>query len=446
MPSMHIYHDLSTVYLAGECALTIGSFDGVHRGHQALIAKLVSSARTNGWLAGLLTFDPHPAVVLRPQQPLDYLTLLPERLRLLEELGLDFVVVHPFNRETAQTSARHFVEALGRHLGLRELWAGPDFALGRNREGNLPALRQIGAELGFSVREVAPFLLNNVEVRSGNVREALWKGDVAAAAAMLGRPYRLPGRVEKGEQRGQGLGYPTANLSVLPGRVIPAYGIYAAWAEVEGRRWMAAVSIGVRPTFGEDNRRTVEAYLLDFQGDLYGQEVALEFVARLRDELRFDTVADLISQMERDVAQTRHLLSDTSLGFYKELEHTADWAIRVRGRDLGELFAHAAQAMFAMMGADLTAPAKASHDLHLSDLDAEALLVRWLNNLLYLQEMNGELYTRFSVHRATPTEVEATAHGAPGKPTRAKIKAVTFHDLRIEETSEGLVATLVFDV
>jgi riboflavin kinase/FMN adenylyltransferase len=443
---MHIYHDLSTVHLTDECALTIGNFDGVHRGHQALIAGLISSARANGWLSGLLTFDPHPAAVLRPHQAIDYLTLLPERLQLLEGLGLDFVVVHPFTPETAQTSARHFVEALGEHLRLRELWAGPDFALGRNRAGDLPALRQMGKELGFAVREVTPFLWNGVEVRSGNIREMLWKGDVAAAAALLGRPYRLPGRVERGEQRGKSLGYPTANLNVLPGRVIPAHGIYAAWAEVAGQRWMAAVSIGVRPTFGESNRLTVEAYLLDFQGDLYGREIALEFVARLRDELRFATVADLISQMERDVAQTRELLSGAQPDFYEELEHTADWAIRVRGRDLAELFAHAGQAMFAMMGADLSAPTRSGHALHLSDLDAEALLVRWLNSLLYLQEMNGELYTRFDVRRATPTEIEATVHGAPGKPTRAKIKAVTFHDLRIEETSEGLAATLVFDV
>lgn len=442
---MQIYHDLYTVHLASESALTIGNFDGVHRGHQALIAQLVTSAHAAGRLAGVVTFDPHPAVVLRPQHPIAYLTFLPERLALLAGLGLDFAVVHPFTSATAQTPAREFVRALREHLGLRELWAGPDFALGRGREGNVPALRRLGEEMGFVVREAAPFVWNGADVRSGRIRQALWEGDVAAAAAMLGRPYRLSGRVEQGARRGRALGFPTANLAVPSDRVIPANGIYAAWAEAGGQRWMAAVSIGVRPTFGEGGSRTVEAHLLDFQGNLYGVELALDFVARLRDELRFSHPADLIAQMERDVAQTRRILGG-SMDFYEELEHTADWAIRVRGRDLAELFAHAGQAMFAMMGADLSKPTTSSHDLRLSDLDAEALLVRWLNALLYIQERHGELLTRFDMRRVTPTELEATAHGAPGKPTRAKVKAVTFYDLRIVKTDQGLEATLVFDV
>jgi riboflavin kinase/FMN adenylyltransferase len=442
---MQIYHDLYTLHLDGECALTVGNFDGVHRGHQSLIANLVASAHDAGRLASVVTFDPHPASVLRPQQPLAYLTSLPERLGLLEGLGLDFVVVHPFTVATAQTSARAFVTALREHLGLRELWVGPGFALGRGREGDVPTLRKMGEEMGFVVREATPFVWNGADVRSGRIRQALWEGDVVAAAAMLGRFYRLIGQVEQGARRGHALGYPTANVSMPPGRVVPANGIYAAWAEVEGRRWMAAVSIGVRPTFGEGGPRTVEAHLLDFQGELYGRELALEFVARLRDELRFHDPAELIAQMGRDVAQTRLILGG-SMDFYEELEHTADWAIRVHGRDLAELFAHAGQAMFAMMGADLNRPTQSSHDLRLSDLDAEALLVRWLNALLYLQERHGELLTRFDMRRVTPTELEATAYGAPGKPTRAKIKAATFHDLRIMETDKGLEATLVFDV
>ena len=289
-------------------AVTIGVFDGVHRGHRHVLRRLSEIARETGRTSIVLTFRNHPASVLRPDFEARYLTTLDDRLRLIREAGGDLLVPITFDVELSRLTAREFTVLLSGHLMMKDLVVGPDFAMGRNRAGDVAALTALGSEVGFSLHVVEPLLDEAGQpVRSTHVRDALSKGDVAAAAALLGRNYALRGTVVAGHGRGGPLGFPTANLELPAGMAVPADGIYAAWADVAGERHMAATSIGVRPTFGE-GARTVEAFILDFDGDLYGRDVALEFVGWLRPEERFDTVDALQEQVQRDVADTRAML------------------------------------------------------------------------------------------------------------------------------------------
>ena len=312
---MRVFHTLPDPPLDAPCNLAIGNFDGVHRGHQALLSAMIEDARLHGRHAGLLTFDPHPSAVLRPDRVHSYLTTMAERLEALAELPLDFAVVYPFSLETARTPARDFVGTVQQALRMAALWVGPDFALGRNREGDVGALQGMGQELGFDLHVIEPQLLDGEEVRSGRVRDYLQSGDVQAAAQQLGRPYQVTGEVVAGAQRGRGIGFPTANLAVPAGRLLPANGVYATWAHLDddpvmrGRRLPSVTNIGVRPSF-DNGERTVEAHLLDFDGDLYGRPLTLLFAARLRPEQRFPNVDALIAQIGRDAAAARALLLD----------------------------------------------------------------------------------------------------------------------------------------
>lgn len=296
--------------------VTVGVFDGVHRGHQQIIVGMAEAARSAGGVAIALVFDPHPAAILETagRQPLRLLTTVEERAELLATLGLDALIVSPFTKATARTSAGDFVEALIQDLGLIELWGGPDFALGHRREGNVSSLRRLGAERGFSIRVVEPLVWEGDLVSSSRIRAALDAGDAHQATGCLGRPYRLTGQIVHGDGRGGRLGVPTANLSLLPERLIPANGIYVCLARTEHLgTYPAAVNVGTRPTFpgaSADQASTVEAYLLDFDGDLYGQTLALDFIARLRDELTFPNIDALIAQMHKDIAQARDILGD----------------------------------------------------------------------------------------------------------------------------------------
>ena len=293
-------------------AVTIGVFDGVHRGHRHVLGRLGEIARRTGRTAVVLTFRNHPASVLRPDFEARYLTTLDDRLRLIREAGGDLLVPITFDVGLSRLSAREFVFLLNGHLMMKDLVVGPDFAMGRDRDGDVPALTALGAEVGFSLHVVEPLLDDGGQpIRSTHVRDALAKGDVAAAATLLGRNYALSGTVVAGHGRGGPLGFPTANLELPAGMAVPADGIYAAWAHVAGERYMAATSIGVRPTFGA-GERTVEAFILDFDGDLYGREVGLEFVGWLRPEERFDTVELLQAQVQRDVGDTRAMLEPSA--------------------------------------------------------------------------------------------------------------------------------------
>lgn len=301
---------LSPLQKGAKSHMTVGVLDGVHRGHQQLIAGMAEAAHTVNDIAVALVFDPHPAAALGYEPP-PLLTTLEERAKLLAALGLDVLIVLPFTRALARTPAADFVEVLLQHLHMTGLWGGPDFALGHRREGNVPFLQRLGAERGFVVHVVEPLMWEGAPVSSSRVRDALQAGDIAQATGCLGRPYRLMGTVVHGDGRGGRLGVPTANLSPSPERLVPADGIYACLAHTErlGTR-PAAVNVGTRPTF-DGHDMTVEAHLIDFGADLYGQTLALDFCTRLRDEVAFPNVDALMAQMQKDIAQARDILGDS---------------------------------------------------------------------------------------------------------------------------------------
>jgi riboflavin kinase/FMN adenylyltransferase len=288
--------------------LTIGVFDGVHRGHQAILRRLVDGAHASGSPAVVLTFASHPAVVLG-RHDLKCLTTPDERAELLGALGVDVVITHPFDEQVAALSAAEFMRPLKDRLGLSRLLIGYDFALGKGREGNATRLAELGREMGYSVQIVDAISDESGLISSTVIRKLVAVGDVADAAKMLGHPFAITGPVVHGSARGHSLGYPTANVDVPPGKLIPAFGIYACWAVVNGGKHPAAISIGIRPTFDEQKPDVrVEAYLLDYDSDLYGQSVRLEFVKRLRDELKFPGVEALIAQIESDIRTVRSIL------------------------------------------------------------------------------------------------------------------------------------------
>jgi riboflavin kinase/FMN adenylyltransferase len=298
-----------------DTVLTVGAFDGLHLGHQALIRRSIARAQSGPGprAAGLVTFAPHPVAVLAPERAPQVLTTPQIKLDLLRGVGLDLVALLPFTPQLAATSARAFVQHLCARLNMRELWVGPDFALGSDRQGNLTVLEQLASELGFTVHQIPYIAQDGRRISSSQIRALLSEGEVAAAAALLGRCYSLRGRVVHGAQRGRGIGFPTANLRVCPDCLVPAYGVYATTVTLDGVRYAAATNVGVRPSF-DNGEASVEAYILDFDQDLYGRELEVTFVRRLRPELRFESVQALIDQMHDDVAQTRRVLADWSGG------------------------------------------------------------------------------------------------------------------------------------
>ena len=305
---MNIDQELGDYTPGGETVLTIGVFDGVHRGHLHLISQLTALAMQTRRLAGVVTFRNHPAAVLKPDFRPSYLTSVEERSRLLQDLDVDFIIPVTFDREISLLRAGQFAALLRDRLRMKALVIGPDFTMGHKREGNAEALVALGGELGFTVNVVEP--LNDEDghpVRSTTIREALAEGDLPHVSELLGRDFTLAGTVVKGAGRGGPLGFPTANLAVDPGMAVPGDGIYAAWANIGPTKHMAATSIGVRPTF-EDSGHAIEVFMLDFEDDLYGKEVRLEFVTRLRDEVKFDTVEALQEQVREDIDQIRAVL------------------------------------------------------------------------------------------------------------------------------------------
>jgi riboflavin kinase/FMN adenylyltransferase len=285
----------------------IGNFDGVHAGHRALLAQLTASARAQGLRTLAVTFWPNPRALLHPAGWLGYLATADERADLLGAVGLDALLELPFTPALASATPEAFVELLTTAVPLAELWVGEDFRFGHRRAGDVATLRALAAPRGVAVHTIARQGPRPGEpVSSSSIRALLREGKVEAAAEALGRPYALGGTVVPGDHRGRTLGYPTANLALDEGKVIPGRGIYAAHAQVGDVARPAAVSVGVRPQFG-GGAELVEAYLLDFSGDLYGQRLMLRFLAKLRDEQRFASVDELLAQMARDVARVRDL-------------------------------------------------------------------------------------------------------------------------------------------
>jgi len=307
---MEIIDDLSSVNLNSETIITIGAFDGIHRGHQHLIQQMVEEAKKTNRLAGLITFYPHPDAVLSPYNPTRYLSTPGEKAAILEKMGLDLLAILPFDQKMAQTPARDFIDRVHRHLHMAELWVGADFALGRAREGDVDSLRMLGQELGFTVRVVEPVRWQGQVISSTRIRSLILRGKVHQAAQLLGRYPSLAGKVVRGSQRGHCLGFPTANLEVRRERVVPADGIYAVYARLGEERYLGVANIGVRPSFEVGGKRIVEVHILDFNEDIYGCDLVVEFVERLREERRYSDVEQLKAQIKRDIAQARRILAE----------------------------------------------------------------------------------------------------------------------------------------
>lgn len=290
-----------------ESVVALGAFDGIHLGHQQVIRTAVTRARALGVRAVAVTFDPHPATVLHPAEAPAQLLTLDERLELIGELGPDLTLVIPFTLEFSKVEAEEFVaEILAGRLRAREVVVGFNHTFGRGARGNARLLEELSAPLGLRVHVIPPLAIGDRVVSSSSIREALQAGDVRQAAALLGRPYTVRGRVLEGAGRGRAVGFPTANLKPDHPPLLAA-GVYAGRARWEGGSAGAVVNIGVRPTFGE-GELWIEAHLLDFTGGLYGRFLTLAFLARIRDEQRFPSVEALRAQIQQDVAQTRRLL------------------------------------------------------------------------------------------------------------------------------------------
>lgn len=304
----HIY-GLETATFSHPSLVTIGVFDGVHRGHQALVKQLVERAHQLDYLAVVLTFFPHPDVVLRGLTGRYYLTTPEQRADLLEQLGVDVVVTHPFDDALRHMRAHDFVDRLLKHLSMRTLWVGEDFALGYQREGDVAFLRAEGEKRGFDVEtvELVAYRDDGAIINSTAIRGLLDEGRVEQVADWLGRGYCVRGVVVQGDKRGRTIGFPTANLDVWSEQRIPANGVYAGWCKVGGEVHKAVTNIGVRPTF-DGTRVTVEAHLLDFSRDIYGEDVALTFEKRLRGEMKFNGIEALVAQISQDAAAGRAFL------------------------------------------------------------------------------------------------------------------------------------------
>lgn len=304
---MEVARDLTPGLSTRPAALTMGKFDGVHLGHRRLIETTIERARTLGLASAVLTWEPHPNAVIRPGQPLQLLTSLEEKSELIARLGPDLLIIAPFTRETMATSAENYMAQIVAAVPLRELWVGEDFAMGKGRAGDVPSLMEIGTRLGFAVGAVSKVTAGGELASASRVRELLRAGDVEGAVALLGRPFGLRGIVVEGDKRGRTIGFPTANLRIAEVHVLPADGVYACRVYLDGEGLPAVTNIGVRPTF-DGLRRTVEAHLLDWSGDLYGQSIRVEFLSRLRGEQKFAGIEALVAQIRRDADRARELL------------------------------------------------------------------------------------------------------------------------------------------
>jgi riboflavin kinase/FMN adenylyltransferase len=292
----------------GRSVVTIGVFDGVHRGHQEIIGHAVKRARDLGVQSVMVTFDPHPAEVVRPGSHPAVLTSPARKAELIEALGADVLCVIPFTPDFSRLPAEQFAhDVLVEHLHAAVVVVGENFRFGHRAQGDVELLTRLGRTFGYAVEDAPLVAADGVVFSSTYIRACVDAGDVRAAAAALGRPHRIEGVVVRGDQRGRQLGFPTANLLCEARTAIPADGVYAAWLVRRGRREMAAVSIGTNPTFSGRERR-VEAYVLDFEGDLYGERLALDFVAQLREMRRYDAIEPLVAQIHQDVADTRAAL------------------------------------------------------------------------------------------------------------------------------------------
>ncbi len=311
---MLIARDLDGIPRHPGSVVTVGTFDGIHRGHQVILSEIVRRARARSGRSVLITFFPHPQEVLRGTGPVQLLTPADERAALLDHIGLDLLVVVPFTRDFSMLSSTEFVEdVIVRRVGLAEVVLGYDHAFGHNREGSVETFRRLAPTHGFAVDQIEAVELDTAVISSSRIRALLRdEGDVRRAADLLGRPYRIAGEVVQGDQRGRIIGYPTANLAPTDPvrKLLPRRGVYAVRATLpDGTTRGGMMNLGTRPTVRPDQPESIEAHLFDYSGDLYGQPLALDLVARLRDEQKFASLAALTAQLARDESAARAVLA-----------------------------------------------------------------------------------------------------------------------------------------
>ena len=302
--------DITTFTTQQPTVLTIGTFDGVHLGHQKIVEIVVTTARQEGLLATVFTFFPHPRMVVQHDKGLKLIHTLEEKKQLLQQLGVDLLVVQPFNEAFAQLSAEEFVSTiLVQRLNVKKVIIGYDHRFGRNRTANIDDMRLFGKKYGFAVEEISVQEVDEVSVSSTKIREALNKGDVTTAEHYLGTPYSLTGRVVHGLKLGRTLGYPTANIQVTEDyKLIPKDGVYAVYSHIGGRKVYGMMSIGKNPTI-EGKGASIEVYFFDFNGDLYDQKLTIEFVQYLREEQKFATIDLLKKQLQDDETAARKAIA-----------------------------------------------------------------------------------------------------------------------------------------
>ena len=302
--------DITTFTTQQPTVLTIGTFDGVHLGHQKIVERVVTTARQEGLLATVFTFFPHPRMVVQHDKGLELIHTLEEKKQLLQQLGVDLLVVQPFNEAFAQLTAEEFVSTiLVEHLNVKKVIIGYDHRFGRNRTANIDDMRLFGKKYGFAVEEISVQEVDEVSVSSTKIREALNKGDVTTAEHYLGTPYSLTGRVVHGLKLGRTLGYPTANIQVTEEyKLIPKDGVYAVYSYIDGRKVYGMMSIGKNPTI-EGKGASIEVYFFDFNGDLYDQKLTIEFVQYLREEQKFATIDLLKKQLQDDETAARKAIA-----------------------------------------------------------------------------------------------------------------------------------------
>lgn len=310
---MQVEKELAKLKPEKDTLLTIGVFDGVHLGHKYLLSQLTKQAKEQDLLSGVVTFNRHPHEVLAPQTKLPFLTDLAQRINLLKNEGVEAIFTLSFTSELAQLSARQFASLLKKYLRMRGMVIGPDFALGQTREGNVDILRTLGQDMGFSITVIPPVMIDGEVVSSTAIRNALANGDMKRVLNLVGRPFSLNGRVTKGAGRGVGLGFPTANLDIDPRQALPADGVYATWTYIDGQAYQSMTNIGRQPTFG-GSQRVVEVYILDYHSNLYGRELKIDIMERLRGEKQFDTPEELKKQITEDINQGRAILSPRGRG------------------------------------------------------------------------------------------------------------------------------------
>ena len=309
---MQHVRSLDAVHMEGSW-VTIGSFDGVHLGHQAIIRRLVDGAHAQGLLAVIITFFPHPSKVLRGNGSPFYLTTPEERAEILAGLQVDLAVTLPFNKELASLTADEFIRLLSEHLNLKRLLVGHDFALGRGREGNFEVLGKLGQKYHYLLEGQSPLLVAGELVSSSRIRELISQGNVARAAEYLGRRFAVEGKVVPGDGRGRTIGIPTANLEIWGELLLPARGVYATLAHIGSIVIPSVTNIGIRPTFeNQSPQLRVETHLLNFNRDLYGTILQLEFIDFLRPEQRFPSVQALVGQIQTDIKHAREVIPNVS--------------------------------------------------------------------------------------------------------------------------------------